>query len=114
MYEIKYSKDFNKEFVKIQNKAETGNSDEKYLLELINKATADLAKNKEAGVKVPRKLWPKEYIQKYGITNLWKYNLDSYWRLTYTITGTEIQFFLIYLEVMDHHNYNKRFGYRKR
>jgi len=113
LYEIRLSKEFNKDYIKIQNKAEKGNNEERYILNLIAKATAIIAGNKEAGIKIPKKQWPKEYVIKYQITNLWKYNLDKYWRLTYTIVGTEIEFFVIYLEVLDHPNYDKRFKYKK-
>ena len=114
MQEIKYSKEFNKDYVKLRNKADKGSKEAEYLLELISKATARLAENKEAGKKVPRKQWPKEYIQKYDIKNLWKYNLDSYWRMTYTITGTQVDIFLIYLEYMTHKDYDRKFKHRRR
>ncbi len=114
MHEIRYSKEFSKDYVKLRKKTDKGNSEATYLLDIISKATARLAENIEAGKKIPRKLWPKEYIQKYDITNLWKYNLDSYWRLIYTIRGNQADLFLIYLEYMDHKKYDRKFKYRKR
>jgi len=65
------------------------------------------------GKKVPKKLWPRVYVQRYGINNLWKLNLDRFWRMTYTIIGGKAELIGIVLEVMDHHSYSKRFGYRK-
>ncbi len=112
MHEIRYSAEFNRDYVKLRERADQGNGEAKYLIELVSRATAKLAGNREAGKKIPKKLWPKEYIQKYGITNLWKYNLDSYWRLTYTITGNEVDLFLIYLERMAHKEYDRKFGYK--
>ena len=111
MHEIRFSEEFNKDFIKLKNKAEKGNSEAEYLISLISKATIKLSKNKEAGKKIPRKLWPKEYIQKYDLSNLWKFNLDSYWRLLYTITGNEISLFLIYLEFLNHKEYERKFNY---
>ncbi len=111
MHEIRYSNEFNKDFIKLKDKAEKGNSEAKYLVELIKKASIKLSKDKEAGKKIPKKLWPKEYIKKYDIKNLWKYNLNSYWRLVYTITANEIDFFLIYLDYLDHKKYNRKFKY---
>ena len=70
MREIKYSAEFNKDYVKLRKRADNGNSEAQYLLDLISKATAKLAENPEAGKKIPRKLWPKEYVQKYGVNNL--------------------------------------------
>ncbi|MCD6246823.1 MAG: type II toxin-antitoxin system RelE/ParE family toxin [Candidatus Diapherotrites archaeon] len=112
MHEIRYSAEFNKDYVKLRKRADKGNSEAEYLLELISRATAKLAENPEAGKKIPRKLWPKEYIQKYGVNNLWKYNLDQNWRLIYTIAGNQVNLFLIYLEYMDHKNYNRKFRYK--
>jgi len=112
MYDIRLSKEFNKEFVRLQNKSEAGYKEEKYIVDLISRATAVLAQDKEAGSKIPRNLWPKEYIQKYNITNLWKYKLDNYWRLIYTISNNEISFFLVYIEFLDHTEYNRRFKYK--
>lgn len=112
MHEIRYSEEFNKDYVKLREKADKGNGEAKYILELISKATAKLAINREAGKKISRKKWPAEYIQKHDITNLWKINLDSYWRLVYTITGTEVKMFLIYLEYLNHKEYDRKFNYK--
>ena len=54
----------------------------------------------------------KEYINTYGVTNLWKINLPDYWRMVYTIVGNELEIISILLEFMDHKEYNKKFGYR--
>lgn len=113
MHEIRYSPEFNKDYVKLRERADRGEGEAKYLIELISKATAKLAENTEAGRKIPRRLWPKEYIQKYDIKSLWKLNLDSNWRLIYTITGTQAQLFLIYLECMKHKEYDRKFGYKR-
>ncbi len=77
MLEIRYSAEFNKDYIKLRKRADKGNTEAKYLLDLISKATAKLAENSEAGKKIPKKIWPKEYVQKYGVNNLWKYNLDQ-------------------------------------
>ncbi len=113
MHEIRYSAEFNEEFVKLCNRASKGEGESKYLLELIRKATARLAQDREAGKKVPRNQWPKEYQQKYGLTNLWKYKLDSNWRLLYTISGDQINFFVIFLEYLSHKEYDRKFGYKR-
>ena len=64
-----------------------------------------------SGIKVPKRLWPTEYIKNYEITNLWKYNMPEGWRLTYTIKTTEIAVFYIILEWFNHKEYERRFGY---
>lgn len=113
MHEVYYSHEFERDFCRLKKRAEKGEGEAGYLLALIGKATEELSSDREAGVRVPRKLWPREYVQKYGITNLWKYNLDSYWRLTYTLTGDSVRMYLIYLEYMAHPEYEGRFGYKK-
>jgi len=112
MYSVKLGPEFSKEFVKLQRKAEKGEGEAKYLLKLVNKGIAKIATRITAGKKVPKKLWPKEYVRKYGITNLWKLNLDCYWRMTYTIVGDQVELFGIVLEVMDHKKYDRKFGYK--
>jgi hypothetical protein len=45
----------------------------------ITRAIQDLRKNAFYGIQVPKRLIPKSYIQKYGLTNLWKYDLPQRW-----------------------------------
>ncbi len=90
---------------------EKGKFEEKQLFNSINRAVEDLRKNPFCGIKVPKKLWPKEYIIKYRITNLWKYNLPNYWRLTYSVYGDEIKIVSMILEWFNHKDYERRFNY---
>ena len=80
------------------------------LQEFIRRAIECLTENAECGTKVPKKLWPKQY-KKYGITNLWKYDLPGSWRLVYTIEADEVCVISIILEWFDHKKYERRFGY---
>jgi len=88
-----------------------GKFEEKQLFEFINRAINDLKENPFCGVRVPKNLWPREYVQKYQITNLWKYNLPNYWRLVYTIVGNEVKIVSTILEWFSHPEYEKRFHY---
>ncbi len=88
-----------------------GKSSDKQLYEFINRAIDDLKEKPTCGIKIPKKLWPKTYIKKYDITNLWKYDLPTGWRLIYTIETDEIMIVAIILEWFDHKNYKKRFNY---
>lgn len=88
-----------------------GKFEEKQLFAFISRAIDDLKENPLCGIKIPKKLWPKEYIKKYRITNLWKYNLPNYWRLIYTLIGDEVKIVSMILEWMTHKNYEKRFSY---
>ena len=92
-------------------KLKEGKFEEKQLSEFIDRAINDLKINPFCGIKIPRRLWPKEYISKFDITNLWKYNLPDAWRLLYTLSGDNIKIVSIILEWMNHKDYERRFGY---
>lgn len=81
------------------------------LYEFISRAIGDLKQNPSIGIRIPNRLIPNEYCQKYGITNLWKYNLPNAWRLLYTITGNEIKIVSVLLDWMNHKDYERLFGY---
>ncbi len=50
-------------------------------------------------------------MKKYGIDNLWKYNLPGAWRLVHSAAGNEIKIIAILLEWFPHKEYEKRFSY---
>jgi len=92
-------------------KLKKGKGAEPHLYELLNRAFDDLKKDPSIGIKIPQKLWPKEYIKKYKITNLWKYDLPNAWRLIYTIKADEIMIVAVVLEWFDHKKYERKFKY---
>jgi len=76
------------------------------------RAIQDLKENAFFGIQIPKRLFPKEYVQKYGINNLWKYDLPRGWRLLYTIApNNEVELISAILEWFDHKDYERRFGY---
>jgi len=78
----------------------------------IIRAVNDLRENAFCGIQIPKKLFPKEYVQKYKINNLWKYDLPNGWRLLYTVTPeNEVELISAILEWFDHKNYERRFRY---
>ena len=88
-----------------------GKFQDKQLYEFIDRAIRDLKKNPTCGIKIPKKLWPKEYIKKFKITNLWKYDLPNGWRLIYIIQTDKIMILNVILEWFDHKEYERRFNY---
>jgi Txe/YoeB family toxin of Txe-Axe toxin-antitoxin module len=88
-----------------------GKFEERKLFEFISRAIEDLRKNPFCGTRIQNKLIPKEYIQKYEIDNLWKYDLPNAWRLLYTVAGNNIKIISIILSWMTHKDYEKLFGY---
>lgn len=89
----------------------TGMPEEKQLFSFIGRAIQDLKNNPLCGIRIPEKLIPKEYIRKYRINNLRKYNLPNAWRLLYAVTGNKIKVVSIIIEWLNHKNYERRFGY---
>ncbi|MCX6818348.1 MAG: type II toxin-antitoxin system RelE/ParE family toxin [Candidatus Aenigmarchaeota archaeon] len=112
MTEINLSQEFAKEFSDLQRRIEKGDGEAEHLLKLIEKGIAKLIENHESGQKIRKNLWPKYYVNKYGINNLWKLRLDDYWRMIYTIIGEQVRIVAVILEVMNHKEYDKRFGYK--
>jgi len=85
--------------------------EDKELYTQINKTFDTLKQNPFSGTKIPKNLWPKEYIIKYEIDNLWKYDLQNAWRLIYTLRGDEIKIISVILEWFDHKSYERKFKY---
>jgi len=112
LYEVRFSREFSEEYVKLKKRAEGGHGEARYLLGIVDKGVAKLKRDREAGKRIPRRLIPREYAAKYGVTNLWKLNLDRYWRMIYTIVGNEVRLVSIIIEVLDHKKYDRKFGYR--
>ena len=81
------------------------------------KNKAELIKaNPHYGEPVSKRLIPGKYAEMYGITNLFRVELANFWRLTYTLvpgdTGGEITAFV--LDIFDHKEYDRLFGYKKK
>jgi Txe/YoeB family toxin of Txe-Axe toxin-antitoxin module len=87
-------------------------SEEKQLYKFLAQAFENLEQDAFTGTQIPKKLIPKEYARKYGIDNLWKYNLPNAWRLLYSVSRDEITVISIVLEWMKHKEYDRKFGYK--
>lgn len=93
-----------KEFYQLDEKNE--------IKEYIKRAVRDIQNNAFCGIQLPKRLIPKEYVQRYGVANLWKYDLPDGWRLIYTITTpNKVEIVSVILEWFDHPDYEKRFNY---
>ena len=93
-------------------KLKSGVFEEKRLAVEIQLAIDDLEKNPLVGIRVQRQLWPREYLRKYSINNLRKYDLQNGWRLLYTLKGNQVEIISIILEWLSHKEYEKKFGYK--
>lgn len=92
-------------------KLKHGTGDERELHKFITRAIDDIKRDIECGIKIPHRLIPKEFIKKYNVTNLWKYDLPNAWRLFYTIERDRIYIVAVILEWLDHKKYERKFGY---
>lgn len=98
------------------NKESVNSKTERTIFNGVNKKVELIKQNVHFGNPVPKKLIPKEYVEKYGITNLFRVELPNYWRMLYSLTDgeTKIEIIAFVLDLIDHPNYNKKFGYKKR
>lgn len=88
-------------------------SDHQTLLNSIKQKIEILKANPEYGTHVEKDRIPKEYIRIYDVNNIWKVDLSSGWRMIYTIRGSEVDIIALILELMNHRDYEKKFGYKK-
>ena len=82
---------------------------EKSILRAI-KDKAELIKlDRTYGNSVKKKQFPKKYVDKYEITNLYRVELPNFWRMFYTLTQGEekVKIIAFVLDIIDHKEYNK-------
>lgn len=70
-----------------------------------------LRENPQFGDPISKNLIPKE-LRKQGIKNLYRIELSNHWRMIYTIEGNMLEVFLFILNISNHKDYNKFFGYK--
>ena len=79
--------------------------------EHISNALRNIQEDPVCGIKIPQRLIPKEWVKKFEIDNLYKYNLPNSWRLFYSLIGNQIEVIAIILRFMDHKKYERTFKY---
>jgi len=112
MYRVVPIAEFDEEFGRLKQRAKRGDGESIQLVKLIEKGINKLKYDYKYGDHVSKEKIPKEYVEKYGVKNLWKLDLSSFWRLIYTVRGTEIEVISVLLEVLDHKKYDRKFGYK--
>ena len=80
------------------------------LLNSIKKKSELLKINPFYGNNIEKKKIPKNYI----VQNLWRIELTNFWRMLYTIKGDEVEIICFILNILNHKNYNKIFGYKNK
>ena len=82
------------------------------LLRSIERTIDLLKQNPFAGNQIPRRQCPKKYFEKYDAENVWRIELANRWRMIYTITGNELEVTNFIMDIFDHPDYDKVFGYK--
>lgn len=77
----------------------------------IENAFENIKDDPACGIKIPQRLIPKDWIKKYQINNLYKYNLPNTWRLFYSLIADKIEIIAIILECLNHKEYERLFHY---
>jgi hypothetical protein len=88
-----------------------GRSEDVFTMNLILRAKEKLLLNPFSGVIFKKERIPRDYLIKYNIENLWKFNLSDNWRMIYSIVRDEETVIILIIEWFDHKDYERRFGY---
>ncbi len=70
-----------------------------------------LKENIFAGDKIPKDRIPKLYLVKYGLHHLYHYTHPEHYRSSYMILNEGKGQFVLVIDLLNHHDYNKIFGY---
>jgi mRNA-degrading endonuclease RelE of RelBE toxin-antitoxin system len=105
-------KEFKKlnEIVGKQKLAGQQNTFEMQLLKSINQKIEFLKTNPFYGNNIEKRKIPENY----QVNNLWRVELTGHWRMLYFIRRDSIEIVCFVLDILNHNNYNKKFGYKKR
>jgi hypothetical protein len=83
-----------------------------YIKLRVDEAMDRMKQNDNRGDKLEKTLWARKY-KKLGITNLFRYEITkTNHRLIYTIRTDSTSLTYQLLDLLDHDEYNKIFGYR--
>lgn len=112
--EIILSKDALKKFNELSKKSITSKNDFT-IVKAIHKKANLILQNKNYGNPIAKKLIPKYYKEKYNVRNLFRVELPFYWRMLYSLTSeNEITIIALVVDITNHDDYNKKFGYKKK
>ncbi len=81
------------------------------LLRSIHRIIEILKQNPQFGDPIKKQLIPQKLIHT-KIQNLYRIELSNYWRMLYTLEGTQVEIFCFVLSIVDHKEYDKLFSYK--
>ena len=76
MFKVIGAEDFDKQFEELERRARRGDGESTNLVKIIEKGIGKLKYNYKYGDHISKRKIPKEYIEKYGVENLWKLDLS--------------------------------------
>ncbi len=102
------------EVYKYLNEEAPTSKTERMILKSVNQKVELIKSNPHFGNPIAKDKIPNEYKQKYNTTNLFRVELPAAWRMLYTLTDgeNEIEIIAFVLDIIDHEQYDKKFGYR--
>lgn len=101
-------------YKKLNSEAES-NKQSRMILKAVNNKIGLIKSNIHYGNPIAKNLIPDEYKKKYGTTNLFRVELPTFWRMLYSLTNNEeVEIIAFVLDIIDHPEYDKKFGYKGR
>ncbi len=101
-------------YKKLNAEAET-NKQSRMILKAVNNKIELIKANIHYGEPIAKNLIPEEYKRKYSATNLFRVELPAFWRMLYMLTNNEeIEIIAFVLDIINHPDYNDKFGYKGR
>ncbi len=95
-------------------RANRGSKDHRTLRDALERLFDVLVQDFQHGEVVRRPRIPPKLIARFGIGNLYVEDLPGFHRMLYTVEGTESSVIVIVLAVLDHREYDRLFGFRRR
>jgi hypothetical protein len=89
---------------------------ERTILNAVKKKVDLIKTNPHYGEPISKKMIPRKYIEQYGVNNLFWVELPNFWRMLYTLTEGDsvVEIIAFVVDICDHKEYDKIFGYRKK
>lgn len=116
MYKVRLLNEVEKRKKELEEELKRGDRRNEREYKLLLKGIERLKWNYKAGDHISRKKHQKAfdyYRNKYGVEldNLWKLNVSDNWRMMYTIVGSEVEVIAFVIDLVDHKQYDRIFGY---
>jgi len=97
------------EIVGVQAREGKKGTQEMKLLKSIKDKIELIKLNPFYGDNIKKTLIPKNM----DVSNLWRVELNNFWRMLYSIKGDDVDIICFVLEITNHDKYNKILGYKK-